>query len=93
MPDIVAALLVDPMVHQLTTMNSDQMPAGGPVGAGLDVLASCAAVGLRRDHPYFTQAMAQWLGLDADHITIPPGFPALRSSHCGSRRTRQWATC
>ena len=78
MPVRVAALLADPLVRQLTTANPDEMPASGSSGAALDVLASCAVVGLRHDPAFFAQAMADWLGLDPNHLTLPPSFPHSR---------------
>lgn len=77
MPTRVAALLANPLVRQLTTANPDEMPASGAVGAALDVLASCVVVALRNDPAYFTQAMADWLGLDPKDLTLTPSFPRI----------------
>ena len=88
MPPQVAALIAEPLTRQLTTANPDEMPAKGAVGAALSVLASCAVVGLRNDHAYFTQAVAGWLGLDPAHLTMPPAFPRIAELALRLRESR-----
>jgi len=75
MPSSVAGLFTDPLVRQLTTSNPDDMATGGAIGAALDVLASCAVVGLRKDPVYFAQAVAGWLELDPQTLATTPDFP------------------
>ena len=88
MPAPVAALLAEPLTRQLTTSNLDEMPVNGAVGSALDVLASCAVVGLRDDPAYFTQAVAAWLGLDPARLIMPPGFPRIAELALRLRESR-----
>ena len=75
MPDSVAMLLANPLVRQLTTSTPDEMPGGGGVAAALDMLASCAFVGLREDPTHITETLGASLGLDPAEISPPPKFP------------------
>ena len=75
MPAEVAGLFTDPLVRQLTTANPEDMAAGGAIGAALDVLSSCSVVGMRQDPVYFTEAIAGWLGINQQDLSLPPDFP------------------
>ena len=88
MPRNVAALFTDPLVRQLSVANPDDMAPGGAVGIALDVLASCAVVGLRKDPAYFAQAMAGWLGLAPDSFTTIPIYPRVPPLASLLRETR-----
>ena len=79
MPSNVAALFTDPLVRQLTTSNTDDRATSSAIAGALDVLASCAVVGLRKDPTYFSQAMAGWLGLDPHNLSMIPEFPRITS--------------
>ena len=84
----MAALFTDPLVRQLSVANPDDMAPGGAVGIALDVLASCAVVGLRKDPAYFAQAMAGWLGLAPDSFTTIPIYPRVPPLASLLRETR-----
>jgi hypothetical protein len=63
MPGDVAVALTNPVTRQLTTATPDEMPSGGAVALALDLLASFALVGLRREQRKFVAGLAELLGL------------------------------
>ncbi|MGO9006990.1 MAG: hypothetical protein ACLQIQ_08405 [Beijerinckiaceae bacterium] len=74
MPENVTALLANPLVRQLTTASPDEMPGGGAVAAGLDILANSALVGLRREPGKFLQGLAELVEIEADLLPHTPRF-------------------
>jgi hypothetical protein len=70
MPGGVANALANPVVRQLTTATPDEMPAGGAVSSALDLLASFAIVGVRRESDTFGGAVAELMGVAPD--SLPP---------------------
>lgn len=73
-PDEVAKLLANPLTRQFSTANPDEMPAGGAVAATLDVLSRFTVVGLRDHMDDFIDAVAEWLGIEGDHLPRLPPF-------------------
>jgi len=69
MPGEVAAAFTNPLTRQLTTAAPDEMPSGGAVALALDLLASFAIVGLRREPEKFIAGMAELL--DVDETSLP----------------------
>jgi hypothetical protein len=87
MPENVMALLANPLVRQLTAATPDEMPGGGAVAAGLDILANSALVGLRNEPGRFLQGLAEILEIEADSLprtprfaTVPPLAQLLKNS-------------
>lgn len=74
MPEEVAGLLANPLVRMLTTANPDDMPGPSAIAGALDVLASFALVGFRDTAQEFTQAIGEWLELDARVFPVLPPF-------------------
>jgi hypothetical protein len=70
MPGGVANALANPVVRQLTTTTPDEMPGAGAVSTALDLLASFAIVGLRREPDTFLNAVEEYTGVEAN--SLPP---------------------
>ena len=70
MPGAVANALANPVVRQLTTTTPDEMPGSGAVSTALDLLASFAIVGLRREPDTFVSAVEEYTGVEAN--SAPP---------------------
>lgn len=77
MPPEAAAVLANPLVRQLTASTPDEMPSGSAVSASLDLLASFAVVGLRREPEPFLHALAQLLDVDESVLPATPVLPAV----------------
>ena len=77
MPPEAAAVLANPLVRQLTAATPDEMPSGSAVSASLDLLASFAVVGLRREPDPFRHALAQLLDLDESVLPAIPVLPTV----------------
>ncbi len=80
MPPEVAATLANPLVRQLTTATPDEMPGSSSVSFALDLLASFAIVGVRREPETFLHALADLLGTERESlppVTIIPSVVSL----------------
>ena len=88
MPPEAAAVLANPLVRQLTAATPDEMPSGSAVSASLDLLASFALVGLRREPEPFLHALAQLLGLDEGTLPAIPVLPAVGTLAAMLKRSR-----
>jgi hypothetical protein len=73
-PDDAAASLANPVARMLTSSTPDEMPAGGAIASGLDLLASFAVVGLRDQADQFLGAVAGLTGVDANGLPPVPRF-------------------
>jgi len=78
MPGEAAAAFTNPLTRQLTTAAPDEMPGGGAVSLALDLLASFAIVGLRREPEKFVSAVAELLGMDETSLPDIPHLTAVR---------------
>lgn len=88
MPPEAAAVLANPLVRQLTASTPDEMPSGSAVSASLDLLASFAVVGLRREPEPFRHALAQLLDLDESVLPAIPILPAVGTLATMLKRSR-----
>lgn len=62
----------NPLVRQLTVANPQDMPRSGSLAAALNVLASCAIVGLRSEAASFALAVSAFLGSDDEIVPVAP---------------------
>jgi hypothetical protein len=79
MPPDVAVSFANPLVRQLTTSTLDEMPRRGAVAGALDLLSSCALVGLRHEPETFLLAMSELLGIERAALPPVPQFPQVAS--------------
>ncbi|WP_020175999.1 hypothetical protein [Methyloferula stellata] len=77
MPADVAAAFTNPVTRQLTTATPDEMPSGGAVALALDLLASFAIVGLRREPGKFISGLAELLDMDERSLPDIPHLTAV----------------
>jgi hypothetical protein len=73
----VANTLADPVVRQLTTTTPDEMPSARGVSTALDLLASFAIVGLRREAETFAGAIAELTGVAPALLPPVARFPGV----------------
>jgi hypothetical protein len=75
MPGAVANALANPVARQLTATTPDEMPGAGAVSTALDLMASFAIVGLRREPETFVGAVEEYTGVEAQSL---PGIGKFR---------------
>jgi hypothetical protein len=75
MPGAVANALANPVVRQLTTTTPDEMPGASAVSTALDLMASFAIVGLRREPETFVGAVEEFTGVAGQSL---PGIGKFR---------------
>lgn len=67
-----AMALNNPLVRQLTVFNPQDLPRTGALGAALDVLASCAVVGLRTEAEQFSLTLSALLAAPRNIVPVAP---------------------
>jgi hypothetical protein len=88
MPGSVAHALSNPVVRQLTARAPDEMPPGRAVSTALDVLASFAIVGLRRQPEPVLRAIAEMTGCDPAELPELNKFRSVGSLARALKRSR-----
>jgi hypothetical protein len=71
-PHEAARPLANPLIRQLTVSNMQDLPRGGALAMALDILASCAVVGLRTEAEQFSMALSALLSASSDIIPTAP---------------------
>jgi hypothetical protein len=71
-PYDAAMPLANPLVRQLTVTNMHDLPRGGALAMALDILASCAVVGLRTEAEQFSLALSALLSASSYIVPIAP---------------------
>jgi hypothetical protein len=87
-PHEVAKLFANPVARQLTVSSPDEMPRKNAVSRALDVMSSFALVGLRRAPRAVSDAVAEFVGIDAHYLPPLSNLPGVTALAKVLKRTR-----